>query len=52
VLQRKARFGDLTLVGRATRLLDQLGALRGAGGTQRMALAEQTPDGLVTTRPP
>src|SRR5262245_33202844 len=41
VLQRQPRTFDLALVGGAAQLMDQLGALRKARGTERMALAQQ-----------
>ena len=52
MLQRQARALDLPLLGTAAQLMDQFGALRKAGRAQRMSLAQQPPDGLVTYLPP
>ena len=42
MLEGDLRAGDLALVGGAAELPDQLGALREAGGAERMALREET----------
>ena len=41
MLQRELRALDLALPGLAAQLPDQLGALRQAGGAERVALGEQ-----------
>ena len=46
MLKREPGALDLARVGLAAQLLDQLGALRKAGGTQRVPLREKPPRGI------